>query len=126
MKLLALDYGTVRIGVAFADTETNVAVPIVTLNAKEAFKELKRIIAHREVDALVVGLPVTLAGEEGETAQAARAFGKRFAEETGLPVHFFDERFTSTVAGQGGAGLKERDASAAAVLLNNWLDRQKR
>lgn len=134
-RILAVDFGRRRIGLALSDPTRTIASPLGTLVRREGkrppWPELKRLIEVHEVNEAVVGLPLDLAGAEGEWAAEVRAFGDELARRTGLPVHWVDERMSSVIAERAvrGIGLrknqreaKERvDAAAAAVLLQQFL-----
>jgi putative Holliday junction resolvase len=134
-RILALDYGTRRIGVALSDPTRTIASPLTTLSRRAGkrppWSEILRLITEHEVTELVVGLPLNLAGDEGDWAAEVRLFGQQLNRRTGLPVHWADERFSSTRAEQAvrGIGLKRSqreekdrvDAAAAAVILQNYL-----
>ena len=132
-RLLGVDYGHVRVGLAASDPERKIAFPLATYRrrgpeADAAF--FRALVAEEEVAALVVGLPVHLDGHEGAKAAEARAFGRRLGETTGLPVVFWDERFTTAEAESAlwSAGLTHkrrkarRDRVAAQILLQAYLD----
>lgn len=136
-RILALDYGERRIGVALSDPTRTIASPLTTL-ARRAGKrppwpEIRRLIEEHEVAEVVVGLPLALSGEEGEWAREVRDFGAEVERRTGLPVHFVDERLSSVQAQRAvrGIGLKKSareekeriDAAAAAVILQSYLAR---
>jgi putative holliday junction resolvase len=132
-RLLGVDSGTVRVGLAVSDPDRIVASPLVTYERQSAEKEaayFRRLVEEEEVGGLVVGLPVHTDGREGQKAAEARAFGARLAAATGLPVVYWDERFT-TVEAEGhlwAAGLthkrrkERRDRVAAQLLLQAYLD----
>lgn len=117
MRVLGIDFGTKRVGLAMGDTETNVAVPRETIAADNASAVLVVLCREERIERVIVGLPLTMAGEEGEMASRARAFGARLKKETGLPVEYIDERLTSK--------LSTTDAGAAAAILQTWLDRRR-
>ncbi len=131
---LAVDVGTVRIGVAVSDPRRTVAVPLDTVaRAKDGsdLRALAAIAAEREVDDVVVGLPVGLSGREGPAAVSVREFTQRLADALApLPVRLVDERHTTTSAHQalhaaGRPGRRHRtvvDQTAAAILLQTVLD----
>lgn len=123
--MLALDYGDQRIGLALTDREQQHALAHGTVAAEpehEALRAIMGIIASESVGRLVVGLPLTLRGAEGFQAEKARAFGTALARETGLPVDFVDERFTSGAAAEAAAEKgSETDAEAARLILEAWL-----
>jgi len=133
-RVLGLDYGERRIGVALSDLLGLTAQPLTVLTRKNLLEEIASLVKQHEVTTLVIGLPKHMHGEEGEKAEEARAFGARVAEKTGLPVEFIDERLT-TVAVQRMlsetemSGAKKRavvDKLAAALILQMWMDRKKR
>lgn len=135
-RVLALDYGRKRIGVALSDPTRTIASPHATLARREGkrppWAELRRIVEAQEVGEFVIGLPLSLAGEEGEWAAEVRGFGAEVERRFALPVHWVDERLTSVRAERAvrGMGLKrsareekERvDAAAAAIILQGYLD----
>lgn len=118
MRCLGLDYGEKRIGLAVAEGMLSIAVPRGEIaNEREALKKIATFCRNERVVQLIVGLPLTLAGEEGSMAKAARTFGERLREETQLPVEYVDERFSTKVSHSHGG--------AAAAILQLWLDRQR-
>jgi putative Holliday junction resolvase len=132
-RLLGVDFGTVRVGLAVSDPDRKLAFPLEVYerrsrDADAAF--FRALVQREEVAGLVVGLPVHLDGREGEKAVAARAFGAWLTEVTGLPVTFCDERFTTVQAESAlwEAGLthkrrkQRRDKVAAQMLLQGYLD----
>lgn len=131
---LAVDVGTVRIGIAVSDPRRTVAVPLDTVARAPGGADLRAIAAiaaEREVDDVVVGLPVGLSGREGPAAASVRDFTQRLADHLApLPVLLVDERLTTTSAHQalhaaGRPGRRHRtvvDRTAAAILLQTVLD----
>ncbi len=132
-RVLAIDYGRRRIGVAVTDPEGIIAVPLLTLHRErkisDRLRRLARLAEQHEVDGFVLGLPLEMSGDEGEMARTVRDFGARLSERTSLPVVFIDERLTSVeaaevleAAGVRGARRKEViDQVAAVVILQNWM-----
>jgi putative Holliday junction resolvase len=132
-RLAAIDYGTVRIGVAITDPDQRLASPLEnhTRRGQQADAGwLRQIIARERIVGFVVGLPVHMSGEESQKSREARQFGQWIAEVTGLPVCFFDERYSSAHAESLllGAELtkkrrKERlDKLAAQIFLAAYLE----
>ena len=116
-KVLALDYGSARTGVAVSDPTGTVARPVGAVEratTDDGFAKLLAVIAAEEPERVVVGLPLTLRGEHGEQATATAAFVERLRGALSLPVETYDERFTSVLAGGD-------DARAAAFLLESYL-----
>jgi putative pre-16S rRNA nuclease len=132
-RLAAIDFGTVRIGVAITDPDQRLASPLETYTRKNPELDaawLSRLVAGERIVGFVVGLPVHTSGEESQKSREARKFGQWLAEKTGLPIRFFDERYTTAHA----EGLlldaeltkkrrKERlDKLAAQILLTAYLE----
>ena len=132
-RLAGVDFGTVRVGLAVSDPDRKIASPLATYTRRNRDVDgafFRDLFEQEEIGQIVVGLPLHLDGREGQKAIEARAFGAWLAEITGLPIVFWDERFT-TVEAQGhllSAGLtrkrrKERtDRVAAQILLQSYLD----
>ena len=121
MKVLALDYGAARTGVAVSDPTGTLARPLRTVEraaTEEGIDELAEIVRAEEVERVVVGLPLTLRGESGSQAEETERFAEALEAVLDVPVERFDERFTTTLAGPG-AG---EDARAAAHLLTSYLE----
>jgi putative holliday junction resolvase len=135
-RILAIDYGRRRIGLAVSDELRLTARPLGTLlrtNPRDALRCLREIVCDNRVGKILVGHPVHLSGARGEMAVHAERFAARVQKELGLPVELVDERLTSweaeqtlaeTKGGRGRAGSRHNlDAVAAAVLLREYLDR---
>lgn len=131
--MLGIDYGTVRIGVAVSDPGRTIAFPLATYQRQDEQRDAKffrELIAEEEIAGFVVGLPMHNDGREGQKAVEARAYGAWLTAQTGLPVSYFDERF-STVQAESilwDAGLthkrrrERRDRLAAQLVLQAYLD----
>ena len=120
--MLALDHGTVRIGAAICDPTGTLCTPLPVIEPPEA-DAVAALVREREVERVVVGLPVHLSGEEGAQAALARAFAEELGEVIEVPVDTYDERLTSRMADvsrREGAGAS-RDSIAAAHLLEAYL-----
>jgi putative Holliday junction resolvase len=132
-KVLGVDYGSVRIGLAVSDPEHKIAFPLATYERRDSQQDaefLLRTVAAEGVERIVVGLPIHLDGHEGTKAAEVRRFGKWLEEVTSLSVVYFDERFTTAQAEQllWDAGLSHkgrkarRDRVAAQIILQAYLD----
>jgi putative Holliday junction resolvase len=120
MKVLALDYGSARTGVAVSDPTGTVARPVEIVEwalTDAGFAKLLAVIAAQEPELVVVGMPLTLRGDAGEQAQETEAFVERLRAAVHVPIETYDERFTSVLAGGD-------DARAAAHLLSSYLEWQ--
>lgn len=133
MRYLALDIGSVRVGLAVSDRDATIANPLTVLPAQDVFNvapSFKRILEDWEPDCLVVGLPKTLAGETGPQAEKVKAEADALAKKLNIPMTFVDERFSSKEAKQSMAasGMKQKDMKgkvdkvAAALFLQTFLD----
>jgi putative holliday junction resolvase len=145
-RILALDYGRARIGLAIADAETALAQPVGTLdriNRNEDMRRLRELVREHGVKQIVVGLPLRLDGTRGDMAEEAARFGQRVHKQLGLPVEMVDERLTSweaerlleehqgrtihTASSKKPKKENEKpgvDAIAAALILKEYLDRR--
>jgi putative holliday junction resolvase len=135
MRALAIDWGTVRIGVAMSDEEQKLSFPLQhTLDAKTAVQEIKKLTEEYEVDKIVVGLPTSLKGGENESTSLTRKFAEKVSKATGIEPTYVDERFSSLHSGQAlqEQGIKEidqrhiKDNIAAALMLQKYLDTNKK
>jgi putative holliday junction resolvase len=126
-RVLALDYGSVRVGVAISDALRITAQPLEVIRLERVEERLPALLDG--VDLIIVGLPRSLDGTEGPSALAAREFAERVRSLTGLPVEMVDERLTTTTAEraliEGGVRRSTRrqvvDKVAATVLLEGYL-----
>jgi putative Holliday junction resolvase len=140
MRVLGIDFGERRIGLALSDPTGTLASPLPTLKRRVGKRPplaaLVELVVEREVETVVVGLPLTLAGEDSDWTRTVREVGRSLSTRAGVPVHFVDERFTSVVAERmvrtSGLPRKKReskdrvDAEAAVLILQIWLDGQHR
>ncbi len=127
MKVLALDYGAARTGVAVSDPTGTLARPLGVVERAADEGGLARIadLASEEgAELVVVGMPLTLRGERGVQAEETSRFVARLREALDIPVEIFDERFTTALAGR--SGRAPEDARAAAHLLSGYLERRER
>jgi putative holliday junction resolvase len=125
MRVLALDYGAARTGVAVSDATGTLARPVgVVARAatEDGLDRLEALVSEYEAELVVVGLPLTLRGERGEQARETEAFVEALRGRLAVPVETEDERFTTALAQQSG-GRAPEDALAAAHLLQGWLER---
>jgi putative Holliday junction resolvase len=134
-RIIALDYGERRIGVALSDPTRTIASPLTTLQRRAGkrppWPEIGALVREHEATEAVVGLPLPLSGEENAWVAEVREFGAELARRTGLPVHWMDERMSSIQAERAvrGSGLRKEqreekgrvDAAAAAVILTGFL-----
>jgi putative transcription antitermination factor YqgF len=125
MRVLGLDYGSARCGCAVADPTGTIVTPIDTIPrpaSRRGMEALTALVAEREVQRVVVGLPLSLSGEDSEQTRETRRFAERLARRLGeeVPVELHDERFTTRIA-QRMQGAAPEDSRAAAHMLEGWL-----
>lgn len=132
-RVLALDFGKRRIGLALSDELGITAQGIETLERSRIRKDIARLaqlIAEKNVSLILMGNPLHMSGREGRQAEYTRDFAERLASATGVPVKFWDERLTSVqaerVLRESGIGIRKRAAAvdqlAAVILLESYLD----
>jgi putative Holliday junction resolvase len=127
-RILALDYGSARCGCAISDPTGTIVTPIEPVPrpaSRAGMAALAALVAEREVQRVLVGLPLSLRGEDTEQTRETRAFADRLAARLGerVPVECYDERFTTRIARREN-GKASEDSRAAAVLLEDWLAKQ--
>lgn len=137
MRVLAIDPGTVRLGLALSDPSGTIAQPLTVLvrrSEPEDLSALARLVDEHEVELILVGLPRMMDGRLEAAAKEAQAFGAQVGQRTGRPVAYWDERLTSVAAErylieQGKRRNKRRqeiDRMAATLMLQGYLDYQRR
>jgi len=140
MRVLGVDLGGRRIGLAISDPEASFAFPLDAIESRGALRDvaaLHALIVERDVERVVVGLPLHLDGRAGPGADAAQRFADALGEASGVPVDTLDERWTTREAEralQSGGGSKksrraarkagDRDSMAASIILRTWLSRE--
>ena len=137
--VLAVDYGTRRLGLAVSDPTTGIALPIPAVHRtqlRQDLSSLAEIIAEREIGKIVVGLPIHMNGRPGPEAEAARTFSEQIAAATGLTVDLLDERWTTQEALRSLRETEKEsrrrnrrrsgalDSAAATLLLTTYLARE--
>ena len=125
MKVIAVDYGSARTGVAVSDATGTIARPLGVVEGaggEAGLNRLVELIRAEEAERVVVGLPLTLRGERGAQAQETETFVEALRAAVDVPVESFDERFTTRLAQAGPTNPSEPDdARAAAHLLSSYL-----
>lgn len=134
--MLALDIGEVRVGIATSDATGTLAFPVQVLSCDEVLgmaRTFTRVLEDNEPELLVIGLPLSLSGEENTQAERVRTLAQQIAANTNLPTEFIDERYSSgdakRILREQGLSEKEMrgkiDMHAAALFLQTWLDMNK-
>lgn len=123
MNYLGIDYGRKRIGLAKANSETKIATPLKTIeNNKETAEKLAEIAEKEEISEVVLGIPVSFSGQEGDFASQIRKFGELLQEKLDKKVNYENEMLTSRQSQRQEVG--DIDSSAAALILQGFLDRK--
>jgi putative holliday junction resolvase len=123
MRVLALDYGSARCGCAVSDPTGVLATPlkpVLAPGSKRGFGRLRALVSQLAAERVVVGLPLSLSGEETAQTTETREFASRLEQRLAVPVELYDERFTTALAQRTG-GSSSEDSRAAAHLLESWL-----
>ncbi len=131
-RILAIDYGRARHGLALSDAMKMIASPLATIPVKLGLKGIFEAIEGKEVERIVVGMPLLLSGEKGEMALEVEKFIGKLSERTEIPIITWDERLTSAQAerhlAHSGLNRKQRakasDETAAVMILQNYLATQ--
>ena len=125
MRALALDYGAARCGCALSDPTGTLATPIEPIlrpDTRRGIARIAELVRERDVGQVVVGLPLSLSGDDSDQTREARAFAARLGERLPVPVELYDERFTTVLAARDpGDPAMSEDSRAAAHLLTGWL-----
>jgi putative Holliday junction resolvase len=127
VKVVALDYGAARTGVAVSDPTGTLARPLCVVERActgDGLARLARLVGEESADRVVVGLPLTLRGERGSQVVETERFVEALRRVVDVPVETFDERFTTVLAAQSPASTAPEDARAAAHLLTTYLARR--
>lgn len=126
MRYMGIDYGARRVGIAVGDMEQGIAFPQTTVEVEseaDAVRAVKKIIREEKIETVVVGLPRAANGTDTEQTRMTRAFIKKLAVETAVPIKTEDELLTSHMARSSGAKDGHVDATSAALILQSYLDR---
>jgi putative Holliday junction resolvase len=125
MRILGVDFGTKRCGIAISNELAIFAIEVGVWARKDFLEELKKYQEKFEIDKIVIGFPLNMSGGETEVSELVRQFGAEVSEKTKLPVEFVDERLSTSMArGFTGEKRAHEDALAAQILLQNYLDKQ--
>jgi putative Holliday junction resolvase len=136
MKIMGVDYGDARTGIAISDlmcTIVGSTCVVPSRNTEKAIADIVKLCTDNMVGEIVVGLPKNMDGTEGERSEVVRAFARLLSEYTDIPLDFYDERMTTMVAyrflGETGTFGKKRknavDTLSAEIILQNYIDRER-
>ena len=125
MRILGIDYGSKRIGLAVSDESQTFARELSIVSPNEFWKTIRQIVAEQEIVKIVVGWPLNMSGQETEKTQEVKNFKQQVETETNLPVEVMDERLSSQMAQNISGSKKDLDSLAAQILLQNFLNKNK-
>jgi putative Holliday junction resolvase len=125
MRILGIDYGTKRIGLALSDESHLIAGEFKILSPKDFFEQIEEVVKDQDVGEIVIGLPLNMSGQDSEKTVEARAFGEKLEHLLNLPVHLMDERLSSSMAQTISGSDTSLDSLAAQIILQNYLDKNR-
>ncbi len=125
MKILGIDYGEKRIGLAVSDESQTFARELDILSPKEFWEQITKIVSDNEIGTIVLGWPLNMSGEQTQKTKEVESFKYKVEGKTQLPVEIMDERLSSVMASKLPGGKTDIDSLAAQILLQNWLDKKK-
>ncbi len=125
MKILGIDYGEKRVGLAISDESQVLARELDILSPKEFWKQIPELIEKNQITQIVVGWPLNMNGQVTQKTKEVESFKLKVESETGLPVEVVDERLSSQMAGNLPGGKVKVDSLAAQIILQNYLDKIK-
>jgi putative holliday junction resolvase len=125
MKILGIDYGEKRIGLAISDESQTLARELMIVSPKEFWQQIQDIISANEITKIVLGWPLNMSGERTKKTEEVESFKLKLENQTGLPVETIDERLTSVMAASISGQKTNLDSLAAQILLQNYLDKNK-
>jgi putative holliday junction resolvase len=119
-KILGIDYGDSKIGLALADTQVKIALPYKVVGADKLMSDLRKIVAEEIIEKIIVGLPLNFSGKETDQTKKTRQFIKALSQEFSQEIILEDERLTTAQAER----FNGDDSQAASLILQSYLDRQ--
>lgn len=131
MRIIGLDWGSVRVGVAMSDEDARLAFPLQhTLEAQTAVDDIKKLVDEYQVTQIVLGLPISMQGQETESTVQTKKFADKLTAKVNIPIEMVDERLSSVASAQAlhqqGVSAKHhkpvKDNIAAALMLQQYLD----
>lgn len=125
MRVMGIDYGTKRIGVALSDETQTLAREYNIYAPKDFWQEIKNIIESEGVERIVIGLPLNMSGDHTDKTREVQVFSDELQQLVTLPLEFMDERLSSVMAENLPGGRENVDSLAAQIILQNYLDKNK-
>lgn len=125
MKILGIDFGSKRIGLAISDETAQLARELVIWSPEEFWQEIANLVTNEAVTTIVVGLPLNMSGEDTDKTEQTREFAKQLEVKVSTPIELVDERLSSQMAEHIAGTSKNIDSLAAQIFLQTYLDRNK-
>ena len=125
MKVLGIDYGKKRIGLAVSDESFTLARELDILAPKEFWKQINHLIKNHQITKIILGWPLNMSGGKTEKTEEVKMFKEKLEKVTGLKVEVIDERLTSQMAENLPGGKSQTDSLAAQIILQNYLNKPK-
>lgn len=125
MKILGIDYGSKRVGIAISDESHTLAREYKILSPKDFWLEIENLCKAETIGKIVIGLPLNMSGGQTDTTRSVQEFADKLEEKLGIAVEYMDERLSSVMAGNLPGGKKNIDSLAAQIILQNYLDKIK-
>lgn len=125
MKILGIDYGSKRIGLAISDETQTLARELSILSPREFWQQIDDLINQESIARVVVGLPLNMSGSRTEKTEEVQQFFDQLQQRLTIPVEFSDERLSSTMAEHLPGGKQQIDSLAAQIILQNYLNQSK-
>ncbi len=125
MRVMGIDYGTKRIGLAVSDESQTLAREYNIYPPKQFWEEIKTIIETEGVERIIIGLPLNMSGSGTAKTQEVQEFSDRLQQTVTVPLEFMDERLSSVMAESLPGGRENVDSLAAQIILQNYLDKNK-
>lgn len=125
MRVLGIDFGTKRIGLALSDESHTLAREYNIYSPNQFWQEIKNIIDSEGVERVVIGLPLNMSGDSTDKTREVQEFSDQLQEQLTVPIEFMDERLSSVMANNLPGGRQNVDSLAAQIILQNYLDKNK-
>ncbi len=125
MRILGIDYGTKRIGLAISDESQTLAREFKILAPAEFWQQITQLIGSEGIERIVIGLPLNMTGEQTEKTREVESFSEQLQQAVSVPTEFMDERLSSVMAENLPGGKHNVDSLAAQIILQNYLDKMK-
>jgi putative Holliday junction resolvase len=125
MKILGIDYGSKRVGLAISDESLTLARELTILSPKDFWSQIEELVKKEDVSRIIIGLPLNMTGGQTDSTRRVQDFADKLEALLNVPVEYMDERLSSVMAGNLPGGKRNIDSLAAQIILQNYLDKIK-